>query len=229
MPDGSQKCRIKVLKNGPYLVTGNVPLCEKLIVSRGRQNEYKDGRKFPQAGEYALCRCGNSKNAPFCDGSHEKTGFDGSEQAPREKFFDRAYTIVGPDLDLMDEESLCAYARFCHREAGDVWGLTEKSDNPESRTEAIKAASDCPSGRLIALVKTGEAIEPEFGPSIEILQDPGKGVSGPIFVKGNIPVESSDGYIYETRNRVTLCRCGKSRNKPFCDARHITAKYTDKK
>ncbi|HET8688843.1 MAG TPA: CDGSH iron-sulfur domain-containing protein [Methanosarcina sp.] len=40
-------------------------------------------------------------------------------------------------------------------------------------------------------------------------------------MRGGIPIESADGKQYEIRNRVTLCRCGKSRNKPFCDGSHV--------
>jgi CDGSH-type Zn-finger protein len=225
--EGNKKCKIKILKDGPYIVTGNVPLSEKIIVSEGKENVFKHGRDLPQAEEYALCRCGKSKNPPFCDSSHVKLGFDGTEQAARKKYSDSAHKIVGPVLDLLDNESLCAFARFCHRKDGGVWELTEKSNDPKLREEAIKAACDCPSGRLTVLDKTGKAIEPEYEPAIEILQDPGKEVSGPIFVKGRIPIESSDGYIYETRNRVTLCRCGKSTNRPFCDASHVSTKYSD--
>ncbi|WP_075364072.1 CDGSH iron-sulfur domain-containing protein [Desulfosporosinus metallidurans] len=226
MMNNEKKCNIKILKNGPYIVTGNVPLSEKIIVSKGKINELKDGRKLPQAEEYALCRCGKSKNAPFCDGSHEKVGFNGVEKASRETFEDRAELLEGPDLDLLDDNR-CAFARFCHREDGKVWELTENSNNPKYREEAIIAASECPAGRLVAYDKTGKAIEPEYEPSIEILQDPEKEASGPIFVKGNIPIESSEGYTYEIRNRVTLCRCGKTRNRPFCDATHISMNYTD--
>lgn len=228
MINNEKKCKIKILKNGPYIATGNVPLSEKIIVSKGEINEFRDGRKLPQAEEYALCRCGESKNAPFCDGSHEIVGFIGTEKASREKYEDRADLFEGPELDLLDDNR-CAFARFCHREDGKVWGLTKNSDNPKFREEAIIAASECPAGRLVAYDKTGKAIEPYYEASIEILQDPEKEASGPIFVKGNIPIESSDGYTYEIRNRVTLCRCGKSRNTPFCDATHISTKYTDKK
>lgn len=224
-----QKCKIKILKNGPYIVSGNVPLTEKIIVSKGKAYEYEDGREFPQSEQYSLCRCGKSKNAPFCDGAHAKAGFDGTEVASREKYADRAELLEGPGLDLSDDNR-CAFARFCHREGGSVWELTEKSDDPKSREEAIIAASECPAGRLVAIdKKTGKAIEPEYEPSIEILQDPEKGVSGAIFVKGNIPIESSDGFTYEVRNRVALCRCGNSRNKPFCDAKHVLTNYSDNK
>lgn len=227
MMDNDKIVKIKILECGPYMVTGNIPLSEKIIVSKGKINEFRDGRKLPQAEEYALCRCGESKIAPFCDGSHEKVSFLGVEWATIGKFEDRAVMIVGPDLDLLDDNR-CAFARFCHREDGNVWALTENSNIPKYRAEAIIAASECPSGRLVAYDKTGRAIEPEYVPSIEILQDSEKEVSGPIFVKGKIPVESSEGLTYEIRNRVALCRCGKSRNSPFCDATHISIKFSDK-
>lgn len=228
MSKENQEYKIKILKNGPYIVTGNVSLSEKIIVPKGKGYEYKEGCSFPQAEVYSLCRCGKSKNSPFCDGSHDISNFDGTETASREKYIDRAFKKEGPNLDLLDDNR-CAFARFCHREEGNVWELTNQSDNPKYREEAIKAASDCPAGRLVAVDKEGNLIEPKFEPSIEILQDPEKGVSAPIFVKGKIPIESSESFTYEVRNRVALCRCGKSSNKPFCDATHVSAKYVDNK
>ena len=228
MSNTGKKCKIKIVKNGPYLVSGNVPLSEKNIVPKGKINEYHPGRQFPQKEEYALCRCGHSKNAPYCDGSHVKVDFDGTETASRASFADRAQLLEGPDLSLLDDNR-CAYARFCHREEGSVWELTEESDDPHLRSEAIIAASECPTGRLVAIDRDGTEIEPKFDPEIEILQDIEYRVSGPIFVKGNIPIEAEDGFVYEVRNRVALCRCGKSRNKPFCDATHVNANYRDNK
>ena len=127
----------------------------------------------------------------------------------------------------MLDDGRCAFARFCHRENGDAWELIASSDDETNRREAIAAASECPAGRLTAVTKDGRAIEPEYEPAIEILQDPEEGVSCGIFVKGSIPLESSQGFEYERRNRIVLCRCGHSKNKPFCDAAHIDAAYTD--
>ena len=53
-----------------------------------------------------------------------------------------------------------------------------------------------------------------------MIEDTEKKVSGPIYVRGGIPVVSADGKTYEIRNRVTLCRCGRSDNKPFCNGSH---------
>lgn len=57
--------KIEVSPNGPYLIK-----TECLIV-------HSDGREETKAGTVALCRCGNSGNKPYCDGSHRKTGFAG--------------------------------------------------------------------------------------------------------------------------------------------------------
>jgi CDGSH-type Zn-finger protein len=207
-------------------VTGSVPLSEKIIVPKGKGYELKTGRALPQSEKYALCRCGNSKNAPFCDGSHVEAGFDGTELASRADYEERADLQVGPSIDLLDDHR-CAFARFCHREKGDAWELTKKSNNEENRTEAVQAASDCPAGRLVAVDKSGKRIEPVYEPSIEIIQDPEREVSAGIFVKGNIPLESAEGFTYEVRNRYVLCRCGESINKPFCDARHVRTGFKD--
>jgi CDGSH-type Zn-finger protein len=73
----------------------------------------------------------------------------------------------------------------------------------------------------------GTAVEPSFDPAISLVEDPHKRVSGGLWLKGGIMVESADGKAYETRNRVTLCRCGKSANKPFCDGTHIDSGFDD--
>lgn len=222
----SIEASIIISKDGPYIVSGDVPLSEKKMVPKGKGYIYEHVRDFPHEETYALCRCGKSKNPPFCDGSHLECGFDGTETASKADYEERAEVLEGSDLDLLDDNR-CAYARFCHRNSGNVWELTVNSDDSLLRDEAIKAASECPAGRLVARDKDGNKIEPEFKPSIEILQDIGMDVSGPLYVKGGIPIKSSKGFTYEVRNRIALCRCGKSRNKPFCDASHVTYKYKD--
>ncbi len=218
------KYKIKVSRNGPYLVSGGVPLSEQVICTDvdGECHGWKEGKIYPVQENYALCRCGRSKNGPYCDGTHARIRFDGAETAGHEKYLEQASEIRGPDLKLTDAQDLCVGAGFCHR-AGGAWKLTEGSANPEARQKAIEEACDCPSGRLVAWDNEGKAIEPEYAPpSIGLVRLPGTEDKhmGPIWVRGGIPVESADGEIYEIRNRVTLCRCGKSSNKPFCDGSH---------
>jgi len=86
----------------------------------------------------------------------------------------------------------------------------------------------CPSGRLVLRdKKTHRAEEPELPPSIGLVEDPAIGCSGPLWVRGGVRVESADGKGYETRNRVTLCRCGASTNMPFCNGSHASIKFHD--
>jgi CDGSH-type Zn-finger protein len=222
--NGSKKNtpKITVSKNGPYLVSGGVPILKQIITvdSEGTPVEWREGTKYSTKESCALCRCGESKNKPFCDGTHVKVGFDGAEKASSESYLDKPNEIDGPTLKLTDVKELCASARFCHR-AGGIWHLVPKSDNPQASQIACEEAHDCPSGRLlIKNKKTQQVIEPKFEPSIGLVEDPAIGVSGPLWVRGCIPVESTTGKTYKIRNRVTLCRCGKSANKPFCDSSH---------
>lgn len=221
-PARTGRHRIKITTQGPYIVSGGVPLSKQTIIcdSEGNAIAWRLDETFPTREVYSLCRCGQSKNRPFCDGSHRDAGFDGTEMASREHYMERAGRTQGPCLDLMDAPPLCAEARFCQPD-GTIWELVKRSNDPAAKTRAIREAADCPSGRLVICSKDGMEIEPEFEPSIVVVEDPQEGSSGPIWVRGGVPLESSDGSVYEVRNRVTLCRCGKSTNRPFCDGRHL--------
>jgi CDGSH-type Zn-finger protein len=221
--------KIVVSKDGPYLVTGDIPLSIQIITPNkdGFSWDWVEGRQFPSEPEYALCRCGRSENKPFCDGTHEKIEFDGRETASRAPFDRQAEEYDGPTLVLKDAENLCAFARFCDP-AGKIWSLIEKTDNSAARELVIREANQCPAGRLVVLdKKTGKAIEHKLPSSIGIVEDPALGCSGPLWVRGGIRIESQDGKPYEVRNRVTLCRCGASANMPFCNGSHASIMFRD--
>jgi CDGSH-type Zn-finger protein len=218
-----------VITPGPYLVSGDIGLWIETIGAdaAGESVEWQAGREIPAEAKYALCRCGASKTKPFCDGTHKTIGFDGTETASRAPHAAQAKVLDGPDLALEDAEALCSYARFCDR-AGTIWKLIGESGDPAVRETVEFEAAACPSGRLVLRDKaTGARLESDFEPSIALVEDPAKGASGPIWVRGGIPVVSQDGSTYEVRNRVTLCRCGVSKNKPFCDGSHDDAKFVD--
>ncbi|MGA2524699.1 MAG: CDGSH iron-sulfur domain-containing protein [Candidatus Bathyarchaeia archaeon] len=216
------KRSVKVIKNGSYLVVGPIPLFPMTIACDGKGTPIKwaIGDKFTTPQSYLLCRCGQSGKKPFCDSSHVKVKFDGTEANQNEPFEKMAQEIDGPEVKLYDAVPLCASARFCHR-GGDIWDVIHRTDMPEAKKNVVENSSDCPSGRLVAYdKKTGVRIEPVLDKSIGTIEDPAIGTSGPLWVRGGIPVYSADGKLYEVRNRVTLCRCGKSQNKPFCDSSH---------
>lgn len=213
--------RIIVMKGGPYRVTGGLPLAERRIALRGGEYCYEDGRELPQREEYFLCRCGLSRRHPFCDGRHVQEGFVGQETAAPTPYLDRAQFLRGSKVSLLDD-GRCALARFCHTRRGDTWEMVEECQDEEQRELAISSASACPAGRITAVNnETGDLYEPELAPGVDVLQDPMANCSGPLYVKGGVPIQAADGTEYPVQNRVTLCRCGASRIKPFCDGAHM--------
>ena len=222
------KARVVVSKNGPYLVTGNIPLAEQIIEtgSEGGSESWKQGKSYETQEACALCRCGQSNNKPFCDGTHSRIGFDGTETASREPYQEQATVQDGPsELALMDAESLCAFGRFCDPH-GQVWSQIDHTDEPHVRERFLRQVGNCPAGRLVAWDKeAGKPLEPMLPLSIGLVEDPAQECSGPIWLRGGVELVSADGFAYETRNRVTLCRCGESKNKPFCDGTHASIKF----
>jgi len=221
--------KVQISKDGPYMVTGNLPLNKQTIGTNSSAESVKwvAGASIATKAAYALCRCGSSANKPFCDGSHAKVGFDGTETASRESYEAQAKVIQGPVMSLTDVEGLCAFARFCDPH-GKVWNLVNQTDNLNAKKTFVEEACDCPSGRLVAWDNaTGKSIEPKFEPSIGLIEDPENQCAGPVWLRGGVQLVGSDGFHYEVRNRVTLCRCGASQNKPFCDGTHASIKFRD--
>ena len=220
--------QIRVSENGPYLVSGAVPIARQSIVvdAEGNSTGWRQGRTYATKESCALCRCGQSANKPFCDGSHARVGFRGEETASREPYLRQADVQEGPTLILTDAQPLCAFARFCDV-AGQIWTLVGRP-GPDAAALTAQEAALCPSGRLMVWDRETKAPrEPDLEPSIGIVEDPAEGVAGPLWVRGGIPVVAADGEPYEVRNRVTLCRCGASKNKPFCDASHASIGFAD--
>lgn len=219
---------IQVIKNGPYKVLGEPKLIQVYI----RQNEsrqsgyYEEAKTFETSDEMYLCRCGHSKNAPFCDGSHVNAGENLEEQASFEPLLNNSMAIEGPTQILTDNEKYCAFSRFCDN-GERVWNEVQLSgEEHEKLTEFM--VNQCSAGRLLLLdKKTMQPIESAEDAGIYPIEDSAIGCSGPLMVRGGIRVESATGESYEVRNRQALCRCGKSSNKPFCNGAHASVKYQD--
>ena len=93
--------------------------------------------------------------------------------------------------------------------------MTQDSDDTQVRARIMSMIERCPSGALsYSLERDGENLEPDLPVEIAVTRD------GALWVSGGIPVERADGKPLEVRNRVTLCRCGDSANKPLCDGTH---------
>ena len=223
-----EHCWIKVSQGRPYIVHGAPPVTLAIIGvnDKGVSTEYVRGKAFASKEGMALCRCGHSRNAPFCDGSHLKADVDLTERAPFEPLLDQATEIDGPALALTDNERYCAYARFCDA-ANRVWNEVQMAGKVHEQN-TMHMTTRCPGGRLMVWDKQSrQPIEPAEPASIHPIEDSAAGCSGPLMVRGGVRVESADGRSYEIRNRQALCRCGQSSNKPFCDGSHASIKHQD--
>ncbi|RFS20208.1 iron-binding protein [Chitinophaga silvatica] len=222
--------QVKVTLNGPYEVVGVVPVRMETIGTNLHSESVKwiPGKTFtPNSQPFYLCRCGHSNKKPFCDDTHKKINFDGTETAGHTDYIDDAELLEGPTALLTDVQKLCAFARYCDPN-GQVWSMVNDTDSPRTREQFIKQVGECPSGRLVAWDReTKKPIEPLLSPEIGVVEDPAKGSSGPLWLQGGIEVIDADGVPYEVRNRVTLCRCGASNNKPFCDGSHVSTGFKD--
>lgn len=220
MKENITKFHIKINENGPYLVSGSVPLTKRYPAKTvyGEPMAWDpvgvEDEEPPARRRYELCRCGHSANKPFCDNSHERVGFEGKLTADRRPIAERRRTLQGTGVVMTDDNSLCADAGFCGTRFVKVWKMIERTDDPEVRERLLRMVANCPSGRLEAWLEDGSLVEPSYEPSIAVVPD------GPLWVRGGIEIEAPDGFTYEVRNRVTLCRCGESKNMPFCDGTH---------
>lgn len=215
--------RIKIITNGPLRVTG-AGLC-RLGIERNeheRPTDYSEHRNEEHAEAYSLCRCGASANKPFCDGAHGSLDWDPAETASREPTAGRRLTYEGAGVAMTDDKSLCWHAGFCVREHGHVWDLMGAAESPEQVEDVKGMIQACPSSRLQFHEPAGSvSVEPELPQRVAIIDD------GPLYVQGCIPVHGADGHAYEPLNRVSLCRCGASKNKPYCDGTHTEIGFRD--
>jgi CDGSH-type Zn-finger protein/uncharacterized Fe-S cluster protein YjdI len=212
---------IEVTVDGPYAVRG-IPVARGTIVKtpQGAPVEWDVEEPLQTGASVRLCRCGRSNTKPFCDDSH-LDGFDGTEVADRAPTASRREPTPGGGLTLTDDISICSRAGFCNDGRTTAWDRMEVIDDPAERAKVESIVARCPSGRLELLLEDGAAFEPDFEPGVVVETD------GPYWVRGRVRVQSADGQPWEIRNRMTLCRCGHSANKPFCDGTHKDIDFKD--
>ena len=216
--------KITVRPRGPYLVRGGIPLVRKtpIMSEHGEPLTWKKEGVLDTADVYRLCRCGQSSTKPFCDGTHTLKEFDGDETADTGPIADRLANYEGEKIVVKDDRSLCVHAGFCGNRVTNIWNMVAETADTQVRAQIMAMVDRCPSGALsFALDAEGDNVEPDLPREIAVIPD------GPLWVSGGIPVERRDGQPLETRNRVTLCRCGASSNKPLCDGSHKEVGFTD--
>ena len=214
--------RITVEEDGPYVVAGGVPLGRKHIVrsEQGESLAWRTEDVADRRGTYRLCRCGGSSTKPTGDDSHVDNGFDGAASAPSDEYAERATAYTGTGVTMHDDRGICAHASFCATRQTNAWKMMQRTADTAVRSQAIAMVERCPSGAITYEVE-GERNEPDLPRRVNVVAD------GPLFVTGGIPVERADGAPLQTRNRMTLCRCGQSQNKPLCDGSHAEVGFED--
>lgn len=213
---------VTVAANGPLLVGGSVPVYRRRAVEseHGEPLAWETTAKLPTRERVALCRCGRSDNKPFCDGAHARLGFSADDRADG-TYDDRAKVLGGTGITVRDDRSICIHAGFCGTRVANVWGQVPETGESTVRAQVIAMVERCPSGALTYRFEGGD-VEPLLPSAIAVVDD------GPLWVTGGIPVTLADGTALEVRNRVTLCRCGASGNKPLCDGSHKNAGFQDR-
>jgi CDGSH-type Zn-finger protein/nucleotide-binding universal stress UspA family protein len=206
---------ITVTPNGPYEVSGDLPITPKRAVlsTQGEPLTWATEDRLPHDSPTFLCRCGRSESKPFCDGHHLIVGFDGTETASTEPFMEQSKTYEGTGITVHRVGRICEHASFCANKLTDWYQMLPDTDDTNVRAQVIGMIEHCPSGALVSEID-GEIIEPDIPRAVSPVED------GPYWVTGNVTIMRSDGIPLETRNRVTLCRCGESKNKPLCDGTH---------
>jgi CDGSH-type Zn-finger protein/truncated hemoglobin YjbI len=212
--------RIQCESNGPYLVTNVERMTDWL------------GQPIPTRPQMALCRCGQSASKPLCDGTHAEVGFT-DEKDPK-RVTNRRDSYDGVQVTVLDNRGTCQHSGYCSDRLATVFRVGEDpfvAPSGGRMDEIIRAVRDCPSGGLSYAIDGREArAEVDHGgkrePAIEVSKD------GCYRVTGGIPLFNADGE-HEPRNHgasrehYALCRCGQSRNKPFCSGMHWYVDFKD--
>ncbi len=200
----SKKRRIQAMPDGPYVVTDP----PSLVNSKREVIETKPST--------ALCRCGRSENKPFCDGTHAKVGFSAARETDGSANKQDHYQAKG--VSINDNRGVCAHAARCTEGLPSVfkYGHEPWIDPDGADIETIqKQIRQCPSGAL-SYTKDGVEHDTYFEqPEIMVTKN------GPYRVVGGVELEDQvAGQTPQTKDHYTLCRCGGSKNKPFCDGTH---------
>ena len=207
----SEQPTIECKSDGPYLA-------KNLDDLRGTR-----GDRLETQPVTALCRCGGSANKPFCDGTHRKNGFSGTKLADRGTDKLESYRAKG--ITVHDNRSICAHAGRCTDGLAAVFKYkSEPWIDPEAGAalQIIETVRRCPSGALSYTLHGAEAgAGLQQPPSITVTKDGPYEVTGGVALLGQVWAQGA------STERYTLCRCGGSRNKPFCDGTHWSIGFKD--
>jgi CDGSH-type Zn-finger protein len=197
--------------DGPYLV--------KELENFSNQNGPITTKKT-----LALCRCGGSANKPFCDGTHSKIGFSSDKLDGRVE--DKRENYEGEQITIHDNRGICAHAGRCTDGLPSVFRLKQEpwiDPNASDSEEISNVIGTCPSGALSYSVDAVEHRDRDGEPAIFVAPN------GPYLVTGGPELNETSRAEGASTEHFTLCRCGGSKNKPFCDGTHWHIEFKDDK
>jgi len=208
--------KIACLPNGPYYLLND--LTPKVVPNL--QNS--EGKSLSNVAGVALCRCGGSNNKPFCDGTHGTNNF--SDAKVSGGLPDNRENYVGKHITIHDNRAICAHSGRCTDGLASVFKLKEEPwidpDGADAK-EIIETVRKCPSGALSYSIGGTEA-EPQTGElMVTVTKD------GPYAISGGIELLGQSFGEGASKQNYTLCRCGGSKNKPFCDGTHWSIGFKD--
>jgi CDGSH-type Zn-finger protein len=213
------------LPNGPlYLINDReAKVVENLVNSKGE--------KLSNIQGIALCRCGASKNKPFCDGTHSVIGFsskNNEDNDNKEINSKKRKSYVSKKITIHDNRKICSHAAECINNLPSVFRLNQRpwiDPDQETATEKIiETIRKCPSGALSYSIDGIEYRDHDGKPLVKVSKD------GPYVVSGRIELIGEAEFPDDvSTEHYTLCRCGASSNKPFCDGSHSTINFKDDK
>ena len=211
-----QTPKIACLPNGPYYLLADMTPTPVPNLCRAK------GETCVAVRGVALCRCGGSKNKPFCDGTHGVNRF--TDQRIADDSQNHRISYVGKRLTIHDNRSICAHAGLCTDRLRSVFRMNQEpwiDPNGASAEEIIETVKKCPSGALSYSVDNIEYRDQDREPMVTVTNDGPYAITGVVELIG---VTFGEG---ASKEHYTLCRCGASKNKPFCDGSHWNVGFQD--
>lgn len=213
-----RKPRILPRKDGPFSLTLDYEESSRGCLKNSR------GEEISIVPQVSLCRCGASKKKPFCDGSHVRIGFSGERLTDGRRNKRRDY--VGKKITIHDNRAICSHSEICIQGLPSVFKKDGRPwiDADGAEAEAIiDIVRRCPSGALSYSIDGVEHRDLDREPSLTVSKN------GPYCVEGGIELAvGEDAWGEEaSKEHYTLCRCGASENKPFCDGKHWDVNFED--
>lgn len=132
-------------------------------------------------------------------------------------------TYASGEVTIVWQPALCIHSEKCYHGLPAVFDPNRRpwiQANAATAEAIIAQVRSCPSGALSIESGDKAAGSKEGAVRAEVLRD------GPLLVQGSITVVDADGKATAREGATAFCRCGASKNKPYCDGSHKTIGFT---